>query len=76
MVEVAVPEGAGAELTLNYAGDLVTYTPVDGIVEVEDDRLDSFLATVSGSRRHVVHAEPADAAAIAPPARSRAKSAQ
>jgi len=69
MVEVEVPAEAGA-LTLNYAGDLVTYAPVEGIVAVEEHRLDAFLATVSGSRRHVERAEPP------PPARSRAKSAQ
>jgi hypothetical protein len=57
MRKVRVPESAGPEISVRYAGDdPVVYTVTNGMVEVEERRLEAFLAAVEGS---ALAAEPA-----------------
>lgn len=50
MVEVAVPDAAGALIAISYAGNPpVAYAVDKGIAQVEEAHLDEFLAVVTGS---------------------------
>lgn len=50
-MKVAVPDAVGPEVAVSYGGDPpVKYRVTKGVVEVEDERLDEFLAAIPGAK--------------------------